>query len=168
MKGTGQKMNSPTSVIGLNRKSRALPAIFWAGLLCGVMDISAAFITWYPKGIMPARILRGVAAGLLGPSALKGGWPIALLGLAIHFFVAYSAATVFYLASRKLTFMVRQPFIYGPIYGILVYTFMYWVVMPLSARPPGKFSWTNTIVAILTHIVCVGTPIAFVESRFSR
>jgi len=160
-------MNTQSS-IAANRNSRALPAIFWAGLLCGCMDISAAFITWYPKGIMPARILRGVAAGLLGRKSMSGGWHTALLGLAIHFFIAFSAATVFYLASRKLRFMVRQPFIYGPIYGVLVYGFMYWVVMPLSARPPGPFSWFNTIIAIITHIICVGTPIALVESRFER
>jgi hypothetical protein len=157
-----------SSAIVANQNSRALPAIFWAGLLCGCMDISAAFITWYPKGIMPARILRGIAAGLLGPRAAKGGWHTALLGLSIHFLIAFTAATVFYLASRKLTFMIRQPFIYGPIYGILVYTFMYWVVMPLSARPPGKFSLFNTVIAIITHIICVGTPIALVESHFSR
>jgi hypothetical protein len=150
------------------QSSRAFPAIFWAGLLCGIMDISAAFITWYPKGIKPARVLRGVAAGLLGPKSLTGGWHTALLGVAIHFFVAFSAATVFYLASRKLTFIVRQPLLYGPIYGILVYTFMYWIVLPLSARPPGKFSLFNTVVAIITHIICVGTPIALVESHFSR
>jgi hypothetical protein len=150
------------------QSSRAFPAIFWAGLLCGITDISAAFITWYPRGIKPARVLRGVAAGLLGPKSLTGGWHTALLGVAIHFFVAFSAATVFYLASRKLTFMVRQPLLYGPIYGILVYTFMYWVVMPLSARPPGKFSLFNTVIAIITHIICVGTPIALVESHFSR
>jgi hypothetical protein len=151
----------------LAQNSRAFPAIFWAGLLCGIMDISAAFINWYPKGIKPARVLRGVAAGLLGPKSLTGGWQTALLGVAIHFFVAFSTATVFYLASRKLTFMVRRPFLYGPIYGILVYTFMYWVVMPLSARPPGKFSLFNTAIAIITHIICVGTPIALVESHFS-
>jgi hypothetical protein len=157
-----------SSTISVAQPSRPGAAIFYAGLLCGIMDISAAFITWYPKGIMPARILRGVAAGLLGPKSMSGGWHTALLGLAIHFFIAFSAATVFYLASRKLPFMVRQPFIYGPIYGILVYTFMYWVVMPLSARPPGKFSLFNTVIAIITHIICVGTPIAFVESRFLR
>ena len=153
---------------GFANKSQAFPAIFWAGLLCGIMDISAAFITWYPKGVKPARLLRGIAAGLLGPQSFTGGWHTAALGLAIHFLIAFTAATVFYLASRKLTFMVRQPLIYGPIYGVLVYLFMYWIVMPLSARPPGKFSWLNTMIAIITHIICVGTPIAFVESRFSR
>jgi hypothetical protein len=157
-----------SSTITAAQNSRPGVAIFWAGLLCGCMDISAAFITWYPKGIMPVRILRGIAAGLLGAKALKGGWHTAVLGLAIHFLIAFTAATVFYLASRKLTFMVRQPFIYGPIFGILVYAFMYWVVMPLSARPPGKFSLSNTVIAIITHIICVGTPIALVESYFSR
>jgi hypothetical protein len=155
-----------SSAIYAAQNPRPGAAIFYAGLLCGVMDISAAFITWYPKGIMPARILRGVAAGALGPKSMSGGWHTALLGLAIHFFIAFTAATVFYIVSRKLTFMVRQPFIYGPVYGVLVYTFMYWVVMPLSARPPGKFSLFNTVIAIITHIICVGTPIALVESRF--
>jgi hypothetical protein len=155
-----------SSTISAAQTSRPGAAIFYAGLLCGCMDISAAFITWYPKGIMPVRILRGIAAGLLGPKSMSGGWQTATLGLAIHFLIAFTAATVFYLASRKLTFMVRQPFIYGPIYGVLVYSFMYWVVMPLSARPPGKFSLFNTVIAIITHIICVGTPIAFVESRF--
>jgi hypothetical protein len=160
-------MNAP-SALATSQNSRAFPAIFWAGLLCGCMDISAAFITWYLKGVKPARLLRGIAAGLLGNKSFEGGIPTAALGLGIHYLVAFTAATVFYFASRKLTFMTRQPFLYGPIFGILVYAFMYWVVMPLSARPPGKFSLSNTVIAIITHIICVGTPIALVESYFSR
>ncbi len=161
-------MNASSAISAITQPSRPGAAIFYAGLLCGCMDISAAFITWYPKGIMPVRILRGIAAGLLGPRSLTGGWRTAVLGLGIHFLIAFTAATVFYIASRKLPFMVEQPFIYGPIYGVLVYTFMYWVVMPLSARHPAPFSWTNTVIAIITHIICVGTPIALVESHFSR
>jgi hypothetical protein len=94
-----QNMNASSAIVA-SQNSRAFPAIFFAGLLCGIMGISAAFITWYPKGIMPARILRGIAAGVLGPKSITGGWHAALLGLAIHFFIAFSAATVFYLASR--------------------------------------------------------------------
>lgn len=163
-----QNMSASSAISAITQPSRPGAAIFYASLLCGCMDIFAAFITWYPKGIMPVRILRGIAAGLLGPKSLTGGWQTAVLGLAIHFLIAFTAATVFYIASSKLTFMIRQPFIYGPIYGILVYIFMYWVIMPVSARPPGKFSLFNTVIAVLTHIVCVGTPIALVESHFSR
>jgi uncharacterized membrane protein YagU involved in acid resistance len=145
-----------------------LRAIFWAGLLCGIMDITAAFVTWYPRGITPKRILQGVASGLLGRSSFQGGWRTAALGLAFHFLVAFSAATVFYLASRKLTFLVRRPVLSGIAYGVAVYLVMYWVVMPLSNYRRGPFSVFNTVVAIVTHMVCVGLPIALVISSYSK
>jgi hypothetical protein len=148
--------------------SRALPAIFWAGLTCGVMDISAAFITWWPKGILPSRILKGIASGLLGPEAYNGGWPTAALGLALHFFIAFSAATVFYLASRKLSYLTQHPVLSGALYGIGVYLVMYWIVMPLSRYRHRPFTLSSTAIAIVTHIICVGLPISLVIAHFSR
>lgn len=143
-----------------------MAAIFWAGLLCGVLDITAAFITWAVKGVSPLRVLQGIAVGLLGAKSFQGGWRTAALGAACHFFIAFSAAAIFYAASRKLTFMTRMPFVSGPLYGLVVYSVMYWIVIPL--RVPGRpFSWTATVIAVLTHIVCVGTPIAFMVRRFS-
>jgi hypothetical protein len=67
------------------RPSSALPAIFAAGLLAGVLDITAAFVTWDPQGVPPVRILQGIASGLLGPQAFKEGVQTALLGGALHF-----------------------------------------------------------------------------------
>ena len=90
----------------------------------------------------------------------------AALGLACHFFVALSAATVFYVASRKLKLLTCHPIFSGTIYGICVYTVMYWIVMPL-VYGPRAFNWSVTIVAILTHIVCVGTPISLMVHRYS-
>jgi hypothetical protein len=144
---------------------RPFRAIALAGLTCGVMDITAAFITWGIKGIAPARILRGIAAGLLGPASFRGGWRTAALGLAIHFFIAFCAATVFYLASRKLRFMTRRPVLSGALYGIAVYLVMYWIVMPLIHTPRKTLS--QSIVAILTHIVCVGLPISLLIRALS-
>ena len=148
--------------------SRALPAIFWAGLTCGVMDISAAFITWGIRGIKPSRILQGVASGALGLDAYNGGWQTAAFGLACHFFIAFSAATVFYLASRKLKFMTQRPIMSGVLYGVAVYLVMYWIVMPLSRYHMRPFSLTNTIIAILTHMVCVGLPISLIITHYTR
>jgi hypothetical protein len=148
--------------------SRAARAIFWAGLACGVMDITAAFITWAPKGITPIRILQSVAAGWLGRASLQGGYATAALGLATHFFIAYSWATAYYVVSRKAAFLTQRPWIAGPMYGVLVYGVMYWVVRPLSNVGPSTFSWFNTIIAIITHIVCVGTPIAVVTARVAK
>jgi uncharacterized membrane protein YagU involved in acid resistance len=149
-------------------KSRSLAAIFWAGFLCGVLDITAAFITWAPQGVRPARILQGIARGLLGPKSFSGGWATAALGLALHFFIAFSAATVFYLASRKLPFLTLRPFLSGVLYGVAVYLVMYWVVMPLAhIVSSSRSSWSASAIAIVTHIACVGLPISLVVRHYS-
>src|SRR5580704_11615257 len=102
-------MNSSSSRQIAGRNSWALPAIFFAGLLAGVLDITAAFITWAPQGVPPVRILQGIASGLLGPQAFMEGSAAALLGAALHFLIAFSAAAVFYAARRKIDFMTRRP-----------------------------------------------------------
>jgi hypothetical protein len=154
------------SAVALMRKSSAGSAIFWAGLTAGLLDITAAFVTWMPRGVSATRLLQGIAKGALGPKSYEGGWKTAALGLAIHFLVAFTAATVFYLASRKLTFLTRQAIASGVLYGVAVYLFMYFVVMPLASLKP-SLTPSAIAVAVLTHIFCVGLPISLQVRRYS-
>ena len=150
-------------------KPRALPSILWGGLLCGVFDFTAACVTWAIRaGVRPIRIGQSIASGLLGASAYQGGWPTAILGVALHFLIAFTATTVFYIASRYFKFLVQQAILSGVLYGITVHLFMSRVVVPLSAFRRGPFSWTNFTIAIITHIICVGLPISLSVRRFSR
>ena len=125
--------------------SRAGPAILAAGLLCGTMDITAAFITWAPKGLSPVRLLQGIASGLLGPAAFRGGWATAALGLVLHFLIAFTAATVFYATSRRIVALLHHPWFAGVGYALVVYAFMYWVVMPLSRLRRGPVTLPYTV-----------------------
>jgi uncharacterized membrane protein YagU involved in acid resistance len=158
-------LNAPSPI--KTQKPSAFLTIFSAGIAAGILDITAAFVTWAPRGIRPAKILHGIASGLLGPRSFYGGWQTAMLGAAIHFLIAFSAASVFYGASRKLIFLRRRPVLSGVLYGIVVYLFMYWVVMPLSAYHKPPFSISATIIAVVTHIVCVGLPISLIVRRYS-
>jgi hypothetical protein len=149
-------------------KSRALPAIASAGLIAGILDIISAFVLAYPKGVRPVRVLQGVAAGLLGrESAMQGGLATATLGLAIHFFIAFVAASVFYLASCKIVWLTRQAVISGLLYGIAIYLVMYWIVMPL-AYPGVHPSISRDVTAVCVHMFLIGLPIALVVRHFSR
>ena len=148
--------------------SRALPAIFAAGLLCGAMDITAAFLTWAPKGISPAQVLQRIASGLIGSASFHGGWASSALGLAIHFFIAFTAAAVFYAASRKIPALLDHPWLAGIGYALVVYGFMYWVVIPLDHLRSKPVTLSATIIAIVTHMVCVGLPISLVVNRFAQ
>ncbi len=135
---------STAAVTRTQSRSSATKAIVAAGLTCGIMDYTAACVTWWLRArVTPVRIGQSISSGLLGPRSFHGGYGTALLGFAIHFLIAFTAATIFYLASRKLRFMTEHFLVAGALYGIAVYTFMYWVVMPLSAVRRGPFSSTS-------------------------
>jgi hypothetical protein len=135
-------------------------SIVYAGAACGVMDITAALVVYGSLGIRPMRLLQGVASGLLGPKSYEGGAATALLGLLCHFTVAFGAATVFVVASRKLAFLVRHAVPFGVLYGPVVYFFMQYVVVPLSAARRAPFSLKFMIIGLTIHVFCVGLPIA--------
>lgn len=142
-------------------------AIVWAGLLCGTMDISAALIVYGRYGAKPIPLLQGIAAGILGPRASNGGLATAALGLFCHYVIAFGAATVFFLMSRWMPFLVQQAVFSGVIYGIAVYFFMNRIVVPLSAARKFPFSMKMMIIGVVIHIFCVGLPIALVIRKAS-
>src|ERR1700729_2217805 len=117
-------------------KPSADPPLLWkviagATLLVGTLDISDAFIFYGLRRITPTRILQGIASGVLGRPSFGMGHRSALLGLLFHFFIAFSATTVFLLASRKLP-LARHPWLYGSLFGVALYVVMNYIVLPLS------------------------------------
>jgi len=143
-------------------------AILSAGTICGTMDITAALVVYGTMGAKPVRLLQGIAGGILGPDTYNGGMATALLGLALHFVIAFGAATVFYMASRGIRFLVDQAALSGVLYGIAVYFFMQRVVIPASRAHRSAFSLKFMIIGIVIHIFCVGLPIAFSIRKYSR
>ncbi len=146
---------------------RALRAILTAGLVVGVLDISSAFVIWWQRGVALQRGLQGIAAGLLGAKSFEGGMATAGLGLVLHFFVAFVVVSVFYLASRRMPFLTKQPFVWGVLYGIGVYLVMYWVVLP-SAFSTFRHRLSNELLALAIHICLIGLPTAFIVRRYSE
>jgi hypothetical protein len=149
--------------------SRAFLAIFWGGLACGVFDITQACLAWWlQSGVSPTRIFQSIAAGLLGREAFQGGAKTAALGLALHFLIAFSAAAVFYAASRKIKFLTERPIIAGLLYGEAVWLFMNFVVIPLSATRSGPFTMAAILTGPIGHPFFVGLPISLAVRRYSR
>ena len=144
---------------------RPIRAVVTGGVAAGVLDILAAFGVYALRGVSPLRILQSISSGLLGAAAFGGGAGTAALGLALHFFIAGVAAWVFYVASLRLPVLARRPLVWGPLYGIAVYAFMTFLVLPLSAVPKRPFAPEMAAVMLLVHMVCVGLPIAIAVSR---
>jgi len=149
--------------------SNAALAIFWGGLACGVFDITQACIAYgIQNHLPPVRIFQSVAAGLLGPKSFQGGISTAALGLFLHFFIAFSWATIYYIASRRIAFMTESPVIAGMLYGELVWLVMNCVVIPLSALHHGpRFDMASIITGPIGHMFLVGLPIALAVRRWA-
>jgi uncharacterized membrane protein YagU involved in acid resistance len=148
----------------------ALIPILLGGLIAGTLDISYACIFSYVRrGTRPVVILQSVASGALGAKAFTGGTKTALLGLAFHFLIAFTAAAVYYLVSRRLRLLVTQAVICGILYGVCIYLIMNLVVLPLSAISfKMSYPWPALIGGLLIHIFGIGLPISLVVRRFSK
>ncbi len=150
-----------------NRPNFTGKVILTAGLVAGILDITSAFVIAGIKGTGSIRMLQGIASGLLGARSFEGGLLTAGLGLTIHFFIAFTAAALFYLASRNFSFLTEHAIVSGFLYGIAVYLFMYWIVIRL-VFPNAHPSLSRDVTAVLVHMFLIGLPIALVVRHFSK
>lgn len=143
-----------------------LRATLVATLLAGTLDILAAIGTNALRGVPPIGVLQSVASGLLGRDAYAGGATTAALGLALHYLIMLAFAGAFMLAFVRLRAMRESALAAGALYGVAVYAFMNWGVLPLSAFPHViDYTAARLAVGIAVHITCVGLPIAAVARR---
>jgi hypothetical protein len=137
--------------------------ILVGGLVAGSLDLTSAFIT-YGWGVP-----RAIAAGLLGRQAFQGGSGTWVLGVFLHYSIAFSAAAVYCLASWKLDFLKTHFLVCGIFYGIAVFLVMNLIVLPLSGlHAVGPYHLRQLIQGLLVHMFLIGVPIAFCLRKFAR
>lgn len=150
-----------------NGKRNILGWIVLAGVVAGTLDILYAIGIWSFKGVTAQQVLQAVASGVLGKASFSGGGKAALLGLGLHMLIALAMAAVYFIAARKWPILIYRPWLYGTLYGVLLYAVMNFVVVPLSAAEVGGAKDTASfLLALLPHIVLMGWPIAWL-ARFA-
>jgi hypothetical protein len=155
-------MNVAASLASTQTPKALLP-ILVGGLVAGALDLTSAFIT-FGWGVP-----RGIASGLLGAKALYGGLGTWILGVALHFLIAFSAAAVYCISSWKLGFLKDHFLVCGLFYGIAVFLVMNLMVLPLSAVPFNTHTFTlgGLIQGLLVHMLIIGLPISISVWKFS-
>lgn len=156
---TDQSISSAAS------KPRAFDTIVWGGLLAGTLDAVDGVVAFGFKGMNPIQVLQYIASGLLGVASFQGGLKTAGLGALLHYLIAFVAAAVYYAASLKLPALHAQPVKWGFAYGVAVYLFMNYLVLPLSAVPKSAFSFALFLNGVIGHAIFVGFAIAWFAHR---
>jgi hypothetical protein len=136
-------------------------AIAVGALAVGVLDgLDAIVFFGLRSGTSPVRIGQAIASGLLGRAAFDGGVSTALLGLALHFFIATCIVATYVGASRLLPTLALRPLLWGPLYGVAAWATMQWIVLPLAGLGGGAGKPPVMLNGILIHIFGVGLPSA--------
>lgn len=138
-------------------------AIIVGGLVAGTLDLTQASI------LFGWKVPLVIAGGLLGERAFNGGAGTYILGILLHFFIAFSVTTIYYLASRRLTFMLEHPLVCGPFFGMAVELVMSYVVLPLSAlHARGPYRLYDVLLGLIVHMIVIGLPVAYSVRQFAR
>ena len=136
-------------------------AVLLGGLVAGALDIAFAISFAAYNGTAPMRLLQVVASGLFGKAAFAGGVPMAAYGLALHFGISFLWAGVFMVLAWRRPLFALNPYVFGSLFGIIVFLVMRLVVLPLSAFPyPVTFKPVATVLDLLSHMLLFGVPIA--------
>ena len=101
-----------------------------SGFLAGTLDIAAACLI---NRARPSVVLHMIASGLVGKSAFGGGLSTVVLGLILQWGMSILIAAVFIAAARIRPTLTYRWVRAGLAYGLVVFTVMNYVVVPLSA-----------------------------------
>jgi hypothetical protein len=147
----------------------ALKTVVAAGMVAGTLDLALAIGYFAVAAHAPfVAVPLAVASGALGVRAYRIGTPAAVLGIALHYFIALTVAGIYYAASRSQRVLMRRPVVCGAAYGIGVFLVMQYIVLPLSARPGPRHLSTGWLIAdVASHILFIGVTIALLTSRLA-
>lgn len=161
----------PYSTVGRSAMSRLLRA----GVLTGISDALWAIVLTvviHQRGTA-GSVWRGVASVVFGKERLTGGVPATILGLVMHFGVAFTWSAIFLLLvtrSHWLRAVLDSP--YGilkvaAVYGPFIWVAMSFVVIPLFTHrlPPVTINWW---VQFAGHFLFVGVPLVWSIGSGSR
>jgi uncharacterized membrane protein YagU involved in acid resistance len=148
-------------------KLRSLWMILWIGLLAGTLDITDSLVFNHLRGVTPKMVFQYIASGLIGVKAFQGGLASITLGVAVHYAIALAWTGVFYAASRKFAIPSRRPVLSGLVYGVVVYLFMNFIALPLSAvaHPRSAVPLASRINGVLALLFFIGLPISLLLRR---
>jgi hypothetical protein len=113
-----------------------------------------------------ARLFQNIAAAALGPGMLERGAASTLLGVGMHFSVAFTWSAVFLLLVMRVPPLARLikrrtgAIAVAAVYGPCIWLTMSLLVIPLLSGIPVPITW-RWWVQFFGHVPFVGVPIVW-------
>jgi hypothetical protein len=149
--------------------SSAVATITTATIISGLLDATAGVVIyWIYKGLNPLQVLQYIASGIFGPSVIGGSFLYVLIGLVLHFVIAFAFTCAYYLAFPYIRSFAKNTIVDGLLYGAFIWVFMNYLVLPISNIPHSPKDLVS-VMELIWHSALVGLPIAvIVEKHFKN
>ncbi|HSD73985.1 MAG TPA: hypothetical protein VLB75_04395 [Steroidobacteraceae bacterium] len=143
-----------------------LIGVLVGGGIAATLDLVYAILRQAGFGGSPLWTLQSVASGWLGEGAFTSGALGGVIGLVSHYGILLVAAAIYLAASKRVHILQTHALASGALFGVLVYLFMNFVVLPLSAFPyPLSYPPLRLLEGFVSHAIFVGIPIALAIRR---
>jgi len=151
-----------------NRHPGLFKVILLTGLLVGTLDMTSACINVYLSfGMHPVPLFKYIATAIHGKPAMAGGTAEAVLGIALHYAVAYTWTILFFMIYPKMSLMQKSKVATGIVYGLFMWVIMNLVIVPLTNVPKAKhFNPTQAGINAAILIVVIALPLAFIAGNY--
>lgn len=137
-----------------------------AWLLVGLLDITAAMLSFYlSTNKSPLIVLKFITSAVCGPEAYAGGTASILLGLLLHFLVAFMFTLVFFLLYEPGKLYRYNQYLIGLVYGIFIWVVMNKLVLPMTQIKQQPFSWFEAAKGMLILVAMIGMPLAIMLKK---
>ncbi|HWD89432.1 MAG TPA: hypothetical protein VG367_14975 [Mucilaginibacter sp.] len=137
-------------------------------LIAGTLDaIAAILMSWkYPT----SSVFQYIASGWFGPAAFKGGTVMVIWGLVFHYLIASFYSILFFLLYPGFKRVVKSRFAIAIIIGLLIWSLMNFLVLPLTNIPKGNGHISVISILISASVLCVtvGAPMVIMADRYYR
>jgi len=146
-----------------NQTTFSLKKVLLITLIAGILDGLAAVIFLGKMNF--TGVFQYIASAILGKAAFAGGIKTVLIGLALHYIIAFGFTIFYTFASTKIALLKQHFILSGVIYGLLVWAVMNLIIVPLTKIPAAPFHYEKAILNAIILIFCIGLPISYLTAR---
>lgn len=140
--------------------------IIWVSLLAGTCDITSAFIINYHTS--PLVIFRYIASAVFGKAAFTGGSQMIWWGVLFHYVIAIAFSVCLFMLYPHIKKLLPNKYMIALIYGIVIWLFMNFLVLPLTNVPKQHFKTYGVITGILALIICIGLVVSLAADNYYK
>ena len=143
-------------------------AILVAWLIAGTLDVTTAIVVYslIMHKVTAIQIFQGIASGVYGKDSYSGGMTTAMVGLALHYLIAFTFTIFYFFLFPKITLLKKNWITSGLVYGIFVWLVMNLGVIQLVFPNPRPITWDSFLIGAGILMIMIGLPISFITNKY--